>query len=162
MDIQPGDIGFAKTNGIMGRAIRFGEELRWHRGSIWNHAFIVDRIEDGVVYVIQAEAAGVTSDKTLDSVAPKGVYVTMRPPQSVDVESLLAFARQEVGSHYGWLSIASAILDILTPGWFPSFRRGNSWICSAITAEALRAGGWLHRWSDIYVVTPAQLFDALT
>lgn len=162
MTPQPGTLVFAHSNGVIGRLIRFGERLRWSHGSFFNHVAIVDRIVDGVPYIIQAEASGVTNDKTLESVAPGGKYVLIPLPNGVDVEKVLSFARGEVGSRYGYLSIISTALDIITPVWFVSFRRKYSWICSALIAEALRAGGWRHKWADIYTVTPAQLRIALS
>ena len=161
---QPGDIGFAHSNGIMGKAIRFGERLRWGvKPSHWNHAFIVDTVEhDGeewVVTIIQAEPSGVTQGKRIETV---GDYILVEPLPTHSRASILAFARAQVGSHYGWGSIASNVLDILTPDWFPSFRSQDSWICSALVAEALRFAGWLYDWGDIYIVTPAQLFSAYT
>ena len=76
---QPGDIGFAHSDGIFGKLIRFGERIRWGENpSHWNHAFIVDRvvmegtIENGdvkfITYIIQAEPSGVTNDKRIESV----------------------------------------------------------------------------------------------
>ena len=154
----PGDIVFAHSNGIMGRAIRFGEFLRWRKGSHWNHACVVSRVDkDGVAYVIQADIKGV-NEARLDSV---GQYVIIELPGRVNRNKVLAFTKAQVGSKYGILSILSIVTDIITPNWFPSMRRKNSWICSAVTGEALRYGGWLHNWADIYTVTPAQLFDAL-
>ena len=154
----PGDIVFAHSNGIMGRAIRFGEFLRWRKGSHWNHACVVSRVDkDGVAYVIQADIKGV-NEARLDSV---GQYVIIELPARVNRNKVLAFTKAQVGSKYGILSILSIVTDIITPNWFPSMRRKNSWICSAVTGEALRYGGWLHNWADIYTVTPAQLFDAL-
>jgi len=155
-NIRVGDIVFAHSNGIMGRAIRFGETLRWKRGSEFNHVAIVSEIRKGVPYVIQAEPRGITNDKPITSV---GLFITRRPPRGVDPKKVVAFARAQVGLKYGWLSIVSVFFDILTPNWFPSFRRDNTWICSALAAESLRFGGWLHSWADIYVVTPAQLWD---
>ena len=122
---------------------------------------VVDRVTNGVAYIIQAEARGVTNDKTLESVSPGGTYTLVEPPTHVDRNAMLEFARNEVGSKYGWLSILSAVFDIVTPDWLPSVRRDDSWICSAVTAEALRTGGWVYRWPDIYCVTPAQLFNAV-
>jgi len=154
----PGDIVFAHSNGIMGRAIRFGEFLRWRKGSHWNHACVVSRVDkDGVAYVIQADIKGV-NEARLDSV---GQYVIIELPARVNRNKVLSFTKAQVGSKYGILSILSIVTDIITPNWFPSMRRKNSWICSAVTGEALRYGGWLHNWADIYTVTPAQLFDAL-
>jgi hypothetical protein len=79
----------------------------------------------------------------------------------VDISTLLAFAYAQVGDDYSFMSIGSAIFDIASPNWFPSLRMPNTWICSALVAEALRSGGWLHEWGDIYCVTPAQLYQAL-
>lgn len=121
--------------------------------------------------VIQAEACGVTGTRPdgsgwdarpLSSVAPGGWTALVRPPGGVEAARTLGFARGEVGAHYGFLTIASVGFDILTPPWlrFP-LRRPNTWICSALAAEALRFGGWYCRWPDIYQVTPAELLHAL-
>lgn len=164
---------FAHSRGFMGKAIRFGEWLRRPRltgaasvlagpGYRWNHVCFIDRIENEVAYVIQAEDHGITNTQTLESV---GEYRLVTPPDHVDLDSMMWFARQQLGDEYGWGTIIAIAIDIVTPGWFPSFRpankRSNSWICSAITAESLRWGGWYHQWPDIYLVTPAQLFLAL-
>lgn len=140
----------------MGRAIRFGETLRWKRGSQFNHVAIVSEIRNGVPYVIQAEPRGISNDKPITSV---GLFITRRPPRGVDPKKVVTFAKKQVGYKYGWFSIVSVFFDILTPNWFPSFRRDNTWICSALGAEALRYGGWFYSWPDIYTVTPAQLYD---
>jgi hypothetical protein len=159
--MKPGDIVFAHSTGILGRIIRLGEWIRFCPGSMWNHVAILDREVDGVWYIIQAEAKGVTNDKALDSVAPGGHYTVLSTPRGVDNRKVLRFARAQVGYAYGWLTILAVAVDILTPFWFPAFRSKNSWICSALGAEALRAGGWIKNWRDIYLVTPAQLWTAL-
>ena len=163
MEVQPGDLVFARTTGIMGRAIRFGEWLRrpWRAGSTWNHVAVVHSIESGVAYVVQAEARGVTRHRTIDEVAPGGRIKVVPPPVHVDVDDMVAFALAQVGSPYGWGTIASLIVDLLTPGWFPAFRARGSWICSGLAGEALRCGGWIKRFDDVYGVTPAQLSLAL-
>jgi hypothetical protein len=157
--MQPGDIVFAHSNGFAGRLIRFGERLRWKRGSVWNHAAVISRIEDGVAYVIQADIRGV-NEAPLSSV---GSYITMEPPQGCDRVAVLQFAQAQVAAkaRYSLGSILSIAFDIITPNWFPEVRRDNTWICSALVAEALRFGGWLHCWGSVYCVTPAELFDAL-
>jgi len=164
---QPGDIGFAHSNGFFGKCIRFGERIRWgEKPSHWNHAFIVDDVKivgsmaEGYrteVTIIQAEPSGVTRGKPISSV---GTYTILEPTPRMDRNDILAFAREQVGSRYGWGSIASCAFDVATPSWFPSFRRPGTWICSALVAEAMRFGGWLHDFDDIYTVTPAQLFEA--
>lgn len=160
---KPGDLVFAHSNGIMGRIIRLGERIRFRKGVQWNHVAIIDRMmEDGDWLIIQAEARGVTKDKRLSSIAPGGRYKVVRLPSGISRQKVLDFAHDQVGSRYGWLTILSIAIDILTPFWVPSFRTRNSWICSAISAEALRAGGWIHEWSDIYLVTPTMLHQAVT
>lgn len=161
---QQGDIGFAHSNGIMGRAIRFGERIRWgEKPSYWNHAFIVDSVkfvnDEWVVTVVQAEPRGVTNDKRIETV---GQYILIEPQPGHSRNDILAFARAQVGSQYGWGSIASVVFDALTPSWFPAFRKANTWICSALVAESLRFAGWLENWGDIYTPTPAQVFEAYT
>jgi hypothetical protein len=161
---EPGDLVFAHSRGLFGRAIRFGEWMRtpWRAGSSFNHVAIVDVISDaGTVFVIQAEARGVTRFRTLDEVAPGGTIKVVAPPDHVDVDDMLTFARSQVGQAYGWATIASLVLDILTPGWFPAFRARGSWICSGLAGESLRCGGWVHQFDDVYQVTPAQLRLAL-
>jgi hypothetical protein len=158
--VKAGDIGFAHSNGFFGRCIRWGERIRWGESpSHWNHVFIVDRVEGDKVFVIQAEPRGVTNDKTIDTV---GEYQLVSVDNIANADDVLTFARKEVGSRYGWLSIVSIAIDIVTPNWFPAFRRPYTYVCSALGAEALRAGGWIHRWADVYTVTPAQLKEALS
>ena len=161
MNNAPGDLVFCHSKGIVSLAIRWAERLRWRHASQWNHVAIIDRVVDGKTYVIQAEGKGVTNIRTLDEVAPGGSYIIVRPPQSVDVESLLHFARKQVGAQYGFLTIAAVALSLILP-WFITVRIPNTWICSALAAESLRAGGWIHDWPDLYLVSPAQLRLALS
>ena len=146
----------------MGRLIRFGEALRFKRGSQWNHEFIVsDKTDDrGVFLVIQATLSGVTEDTPIDQM---GDYETVGCPRGVNRARVLQFAQAQVGIEYGILTILAIALDILSWNWVPSFRgaRKQSWICSALANEALRFGGWLHPWVDIYSVTPQDGYNAI-
>lgn len=161
MTYQPGDIGFARTKGLMGRAIRWGEQWHFRGGDAFNHAFVLHHRDpiSGEWIVVQAEAEGVTCRRTLAEVAPGGSFEIRRPPQPFNVAHALDWLDGEVGDHYGWLTIGCLVFDITSPDWFPAVRRANSWICSAVTAEYLRVGGWLHRYGDIYIVNPAQLAE---
>lgn len=122
----------------------------------------IDRIEDGKAYVLQADQHGVTNDKELWTV---GEYEIVHLPVSLEPTRVLYFARQQLGSHYGWFTIATLALDIITPRWFPAFCPVNktrpTWICSALSAESLRFAGWFHQWPDPMMVTPAQLYEAV-
>jgi hypothetical protein len=160
--IMAGDIGWAHTNGLMGKLIRIGESLRGKRGSEWNHQFIVGSPvpDEDDWYVIQATIHGVTDTGKL-SEFPK--YVTKRPPKEAEPAKILLFARTQVGVEYGFFTIFGIAIDIVTWDWFPSFRgaRKQSWICSALVEEALRFAGWLHDFVNIYAVTPQDGWDAL-
>jgi hypothetical protein len=156
---------FCHSKDFIGKVIRFGEALRWKRGAQFNHVAIIDRVVDGVPYVIQAEARGVTDIRRLDEVAPGGRYELVALPEGVDADQVLDFARKQVGSKYGFGTIAAIAIDILTPSWFPSLRpankKANSWICSALVHESMRFGGFYLHVSDIYLITPAELYIAV-
>ncbi len=155
-DVRPGYVGFAKSDGFMGRAIRLGEFISGGRGEV-NHMFIVDHVTDSV-HVIQADIKGVTRGSVLT-----GEYLILSPPRNISTARLLRFARRQVGLEYGVLTIIAIAFDIVTWQWVPSLRgaRKSSWICSALGAESSRFGGWLHDFIDIYSVTPQQVLDAM-
>ena len=161
---SPGSIGVAHTPDAMGVLIRFGEWIRFRRGSRWNHAFIVsDEVDSsGMPLLIQAQIRGVTDTMAIDEL-PGDVFV-LPTPDGVDPQRVLEFAKSQVGVEYGILTIVAVAIDILTWNWFPSFRaaRKPSWICSALAFESLRYGGYLRNVVDIYEVTPAELFLYLT
>ena len=159
MTEKPGWVVFAHSDGIAGRLIRFGEMLRWRRGSHWNHAAVLSRYDGEQWWVIQADIRGV-NEAPLSSV---GQYTIIAPPQGCDPLAVLQFAQEAVRakSKYGLLSILSIAVDIITPNWFPEVRRDNTWICSGLVGEALRFGGWLHNWGSVYTVTPSELWEAM-
>jgi hypothetical protein len=162
MDIKAGYVVFARTNGIMGKLIRVGEWLKLRRCE-WNHMAIVDRLENGEWYVIQATLKGVTNTARLVDVAPGGSYIVVVPPPEVDLDKVVVFAEEQVGVCYGMGTILAISIDILTYQWVPALRgaRKNSWICSALGAEALRFGGWFHSWVDLYTVVPEDAFETI-
>ena len=162
MTLKAGLIGFARTTGVMGRLIRVGEWLKFRR-SEFNHVFVIDRVENGVAYVLQATMRGVTNTATLDDIAPGGSYWLLTVPKETDVVKMLRFGRAQIGERYGFLTVAAIALDILSWSWVPSFRgaRKASWECAALTGEMLRFGGWLYNWRDVYDVMPQELFDVL-
>jgi len=57
--IRIGDIGFARTNGVMGKLIRVGEWLKW-RECEFNHTFVVVAAGNTYdeVWIVQAELRG--------------------------------------------------------------------------------------------------------
>ena len=159
--LNAGDVVFAHSNGIIGRGIRFAEKVRWRRGSHWNHACILwHKDSNDEWWVIQADIRGVNAAK-LTSV---GEFYIQGLPEGVDAERVIKFHESQMGSKYSILSILSILIDIITPNFFPEFRRDRTWVCSALVAEGLRAGGWFtekSNWGSIYTVTPSQLFDSM-
>jgi hypothetical protein len=174
---QPGDLVACHSKGAVGDAIRTAERFRrdWSEddkfsseaaGDRWNHWAILGSCEGAPRRpenwtLIQAEGHGVTSTARLDTVAPGGHYQVVRLPPECNRIRVLDFAGAQVGSHYGFLTIASIVATLLSPR-FVNVMLPGTWICSAVTAESLRFGGWLHAWPDIYQVSPAQLWCALT
>ena len=161
---QAGSLVFCHNTNIVGRAIRWGEWLRFRKGDFYNHVATLETpvpLSDGDWFVIEALGSGVTDLGRLSSiVAPGGTYTIVPAPSAVDTAKQLAFLRAQVGQRYGFLTIVSIIASLLTPA-FINVMLPNTWICSAVAAEALRAGGWLHNWPDLYQVNPAQLFEEL-
>jgi hypothetical protein len=153
-DAKPGDIVVAHSKGIFGALIRLGTRSRW------NHAAVV--VEAGAdPLVVQAEARGVSSAR-LSTVAPGGYTAILRCPAGVDRYDVVGFATAAEGTAYGFFTILSITRTILTPGFIHlNFRRGGTYICSALCSFALLAGGWLHPWTDYYQVSPAELASAL-
>ncbi len=166
MDVtpHPGLLVFAHSDSIIGRAIRFGERLRGRTGDAWNHVAVVDhQLPTGDWQVVEAEPAGVVVGKLSAVAGVGGRYELVALPAGCEPSRCVAFARSQLGQSYGWLSILSIVVGILTPKWFhlPSIRARKSWICSALGAEAARFAGWLCDWPDIYDVMPSELYAAL-
>jgi hypothetical protein len=156
----PGDLVFAHSKGLIGRAIRLAERIRWRGGDAYNHvAVLAEQVGDDW-RIIQAEARGVTHTGMLSTVAPGGTYVIVPLAPGIDAAKVLAFAQAQVGRRYGFLTVVSIIATILSPR-FVDVMLPDTWICSAVAAESLRFGGWLHNWPDLFQVSPAQLWDAL-
>lgn len=166
MTYHPGDLVFCNGTGFLSRAIRLAEWLRFRKGSKFNHVAILykpysssDGIAAGGWTVIQAEARGVTCTKTLDDLRKKGDTFTVVHTDCL-AEKIVDFAHGEVGRKYGFLTIISVLVSLFTPK-FVNVMLPNTWICSALAGEALRAGGWVHSWPDVYQVNPAELWEAL-
>ena len=155
-----GDLVFAHSTGIIGKAIRFAERIRGKGGDNWNHVAVLYRKTDGVWYIIQAEAKGVTKDKTLDSVAPGGSYEVVPLPGEVERLSFYDFCLSQVGAKYGFLSILSCAIDIIIPDAI-CLRQAKTWICSGLVAAGLLAGDYepAREWAkkDLYTTMPSEV-----
>ena len=168
MNNAPGDLVFAHNKNFIGRAIRAVEWVKFRGGDHFNHVAVLYKpTDDGDWLLIQAETRGVTCTKTLSSLTQKGGTYTIFPLSDFNgvngypcADDVVSFAHNEVGSKYGFLTIASILFTLFTPK-FINVMLPNTWICSALGAEALRAGGWIQHWSDLYQVNPAELWEAV-
>ncbi len=138
--MNAGDLVFCHGNDFIGRLIRFGEWLRWRKGSKWNHVAILGHPEGDDWVLIQALGRGVVEAGLLSQV---GEHEVVPLPAGTDAAKVLAFARAQIGTKYGFLTAISVAVTILTP-IFINVMRPNTWICSALAGESLRFGGWLH------------------
>jgi hypothetical protein len=154
-DAVAGDLVFFDSPGKVAWALKVAQRIRW-RGNK-NHVAWLDRFENGSWYIGQAEGSGVTIDKKLEL----GIWdrVTNLPP-GCSHSLTLEFLRAQVGRKYGFLTIVSIFLTLLSPK-FVNVMAPDTWICSAVIGEGVRFGGWYHPWPDIYQVAPDQLWSAL-
>jgi hypothetical protein len=147
--------------------IRLAEWIRWRKGCRWNHVAV---LADPVM-IRNAHRKTYVADWTLIQATGKGVveqgqlchmdnYEIVPLPEGVDGAKVIEFARAQVGKKYGFLTILSIVVTLGSPK-FVNVMLPNTWICSAVAAESLRYGGWLHNWGDLYQVSPAELYDAL-
>jgi hypothetical protein len=155
---------FCHSKGIVGRAIRLAERIRWRGGDAYNHvAILAEPVGSNDWRVIQAEARGVTDTGLLSTIAPGGSYTIVPLPAGVSHLKVVDFARAQVGRRYGVLTIVSNVVTILTPK-FISFRRPWTFICSGLATAALWYGGWVPVTTDVadmYEESPALLWEAL-
>ena len=155
-EAQAGDIVFhGGGTDIVGRMIRRAERIRFKKGSKYSHVSILNDRHNGVWTLYQATGRGVTDTGTLS-----GEYHIYGLPPGCDRNRVLQFAAGQVGLKYGYLTILSIFVTLFSPG-FINVMLPNTWICSAYGGEALRFGGWLKNWPDIYQVSPASLWEAL-
>ena len=167
-EAQPGDLVFCDGRGIVAWSIRMGQRFRrdWNKakdrtGDRYNHVAILDKQNsDGDWTLLQAVTKGVVQDhhNNPSRLSHYSHYVIVTCP--ADRERTIRFARSQVGHKYGYLTTACFIFTFLSPK-FLNVMVPRTWICSALAAESLRFGGWFHDWSDIYQVSPAQLWCAL-
>ena len=161
--MESGDLVFCTSKGLIGASIRWAQRREFSETySKFNHVAILKRGVDGEWYVTQAEAAGVTDDKKLESVAPGGNYVVVPLPNSVDRNKFLEFAQSQVGSSYGFSTILSCALDMLLPDRI-CLRKSGTWICSGLVAGSLMYGGFVgaQAWPDLYTVIPSDIASAV-
>ena len=154
----PGDFILVSTTGILAKLIRFGQFIRYHGKmkpySHWNHAaMIVDT--DGTV--VEAAGRGVRYSN-INEYKESEYYLVSTKLNKQSRDQTVAAARSFVKDKYGWFTILSIILQLITGIEF-QFSFGNSVICSGVVAQSLWAGGVIFD-SNPYQIMPADLASA--
>lgn len=164
MTVSVGDLVFCHSKGLVGWGIRVAQRLRNpSAAATWNHvATVVDTTSPGAPWVIAAEGHGVRR-RRLTEVAPGGKFCTVPRPYGVQPILQTEYLEDVCGDKYGFLTIASCLLTLLTPSAF-AFRKPGTYICSGLATVALTFGGWpeASKVQDLYQITPAELYLAVT
>ena len=165
MATQPGDIVVCHGEGLVSWMIRSMERIRYRKGSAphWNHAALLvapipyvkpygDGEQDWMI--IEAGAHGV-QHALLSELGEYNILDSKldRRGRRLAVE----FAETALGSRYGFLTIASIVINLLLPVVWQVTRPGT-FICSGLVAHALEHGGHIFplKW-EADEVMPADL-----
>ena len=155
---SPGDFILTHHKTIPAKIIRVGQFIRYH-GKMkpyahWNHtAMIVD--EKGTL--IEAVGRGVVYGHIDEYNDVEYHYVSTKLNKQSREQAVLA-AKSFLNDKYGWATIASITLELLT-GIKMQFSQSNTMICSAVVAQSLWAGGVIFD-SNPYQMMPADLAAA--
>jgi hypothetical protein len=155
---RPGDFILTHSSGIYGRLIRFGEAIRyWGADRVfahWSHAAIfVNEAGD----IIEALGGGVQQRNI--SVYHGTEYVVVHLPATttpLDRQQAVEFADFSLNDPYGWLTIVSVALCLLTGAKF-SFGVDGQQICSALVARCIERIGEIFPQCEPWHLTPADL-----
>jgi hypothetical protein len=136
VDPEPGD--FILTHGaeLFSQLIQFGQQLRF-RGAdrpytYWNHAALV--VTSGGM-IVEALGDGVAR-RSLSDYDPTQYTVVRITASAEDRAEAAVFAERCVGARYGWATIVSIAVSLLTGAKF-SFGFNGQLICSGLVARAL-------------------------
>lgn len=157
--MNPGDLVFCRGTSYVARAIQLVQSWRSPKADArWNHVAILYEENDGDWTLISAGGHGVKVAYLSDTA---DTYEIVACPTGA--KKVVEFALSQVGHRYGFLTIASIVLNVITPKRI-GLRKPGTWICSALAAGALWYGGWPESewWDDIYQVSPADLYGLVT
>jgi hypothetical protein len=154
----PGDFILTHSTGIYGRLIRLGEALRyWGKENVfahWSHAAIF--INEGGD-IIEALGGGVQQRNI--SVYKKTEYVVVHLPRTtapLDRKQAIDFAEFCIDDKYGWLTILSIALCLLSTAKI-GFQVDGQQICSGLVARSLERTGVIFAEDDPWRIMPADL-----
>lgn len=161
MTAAPGDVGFASQPGFINGCIRFAQRRKYGKYSPcarWNHVFMITG-DNGEL--IQATGSGMVRGH-LSDYAHQDIELR-RPPYAsgiFPVGYIAAAAMEELlaaHDHYGFLTIASVALNLLT-GTKLRFGLTGTEICSGAVAYGLTRENEDVGQDELFD-TPADLFS---
>jgi uncharacterized protein YycO len=154
----PGDFILVSTKGILAKCIRAGQVLRYHGKmraySHWNHAAM---IIDSNGTIVEAAGRGVRYSN-INEYQESEYYLVSTKLNKQNRDQAVAASKSFVKDKYGWFTILSIILQLVTGIEF-QFSFGNSVVCSGVVAQSLWAGGVIFD-SNPYQMMPADLASA--
>lgn len=150
---RPGDFILTHGDEWTSRLIRFGQSLRYRGTSAkytyWNHTALV---VGGAGTIVEALGTGVAK-RSIHDYEPTQYTVVRIDASDEDRLQAATFATSSIGSHYGWLTIASIGLSLLTGGKL-AFAIDGQLICSGLVARSLE------RTTAIFKHDPARIMPA--
>jgi hypothetical protein len=156
-DWTPGDFLLTHGSAPFSRLIQFGQSLRIHGTdrtfTFWNHAALIIN-EDGDL--IEALGGGLTRTNAR-KYQPNDYAIVPVRAEKADRLQVVRFAEYMADKHppYGWLTIASIALTLLTGGKFTFFIDGQM-ICSGFVARALERTDAIFNREPVHIM-PADL-----
>jgi hypothetical protein len=133
---RPGDFILTHGKAWTSRLIQLGQKLRIHgddsKYTYWNHAAIFVNANGDI---IEALGAGVR-ERNIRVYQPIEYHVVRIAAGTEDREEAVRFARSCVDEEYGWVTIASIAMSLLTGTKF-SFGFDGQQICSGLVARAM-------------------------
>jgi len=154
---RPGDFIVTHGSNFFSRLIRFGETLRVRaddrRYAYWNHAALITSASGDLV---EARVKGVQRGN-LSSHTPSDYYLVRITASDEDRSEVVAFGEWAADAHasYGWLTILSIVLTMLTGAKLTFFIDGE-FICSGLVARAQERTAVIFGRDPVHI-TPAEL-----
>jgi uncharacterized protein YycO len=138
---EPGDFILTHGNAWTSRLIRFGQGLRFRgddrKYTYWNHTAI---FVDDQANIVEALGAGVRPAVHISKYKQIEYWVVRLRALTEDRQQSAQFALRCVGQPYGFVTIVSIALSLLTGTKF-SFGFAGQKICSGLVARALERTG---------------------
>jgi hypothetical protein len=156
MSAKPGDVAFVTQHDFTAWWIQWCQARKYGKGSPatrWNHAFLVVGTDGSI---IQANQSGVEWGNLSQY---KGQTYELRRPSYVGIGAGIATIamRDLLGDKYGWVTIASVALSMLS-GTKLRFGLSGTEICSGAVAYALTRAN-IDMGPDCEFSTPADLYS---